>query len=112
MNRSLALKNKEPAGGCKGIIARASASEGFTKYNDGSRAFFLRKSLRILKKKSCPGCEKCGWFYDCAPEVHLDDFPIEGFEEIQNGKLYRIWGTGDEDDFYLCVMPYSEEDQK
>lgn len=64
-----------------------------------------------MKKKSCPGCEKCGWFWEWAPEVHADDFPLEDFETIEDGKLYRLGGAGsDEDDFHLCVIgPYTEE---
>ena len=61
-----------------------------------------KKEIRLLKRKSCPGCEKCGWILDYFDEMGFQD-PEEDdiLSNIENGKIYEPnihggndWETG------------------
>lgn len=46
----------------------------------------LNKSLRLLRRKSCKGCKKCGWLEDEIRElVNCEEIDISN---IENGKIY------------------------
>ena len=49
--------NDEP---CKGLFWRASVNNFLSKH----KSIETRKSLRFLKTISCPGCDKCYWFWE------------------------------------------------
>ena len=50
----------------------------------------VKKSLRLLKRKSCPGCEKCGWM-DEAIECEIDYYnPSDFLSGLEDGKMYRL----------------------
>lgn len=82
---------------CKGLYWRGSENI----FIDGDGRIKQTNELRILKKKSCPGCEKCGWIFDeisgsidCGVASNL-------LSKIEHGKLYQLkcdttteWETG------------------
>ena len=83
---------------CKGLIYRGYHS----KYID-NKGLHVRQGFKLLKRKSCTGCIKCGFLIDSMMEV--PDSII--YPEIENGKLYsccvtnesRDWETGYIDDY-------------
>jgi len=85
---------------CKGLYFR-----GYTnKYWDGSKLSF-KSELRFLKRKSCSGCSKCGWFHDTMSEQLYADGVYA--PKIKHGSLYSVkcevlstdWETGYADDW-------------
>ena len=79
---------------CKGLYWCASTSYYISVHN----SIESRKSLRLLKKKSCPGCAKCEWVFGFLNE-QMDEY--DPLEEIEHGKLYTYnvassteWETG------------------
>lgn len=84
---------------CRGIIAR-----GYSQIFTSGRRIEHKQGLRILKRKSCLGCEICGdnYYYimneyDWWCSLKILDEPIE------DGKLYRIYLQGYEDDAEICI---------
>ena len=71
---------------CKGLIYRASVSS----YSyDG--IIGTRKTLRLLKRKSCKGCEHCEWMKDYVDEYIVNDFyNVDFLDKIEHGKLYTF----------------------
>ncbi len=65
--------------------------------------FLQRKELRLLKRKSCPGCEKCGWIEEYIYE-ELEQGDNKGYylmKDLEDGKMYvpafetsRDWESG------------------
>jgi hypothetical protein len=55
----------------------------------------VRKSLRLLKKMSCPGCEKCEWLWDFLNEdIWAIASPGENNDyvgNIKDGKIYTYY---------------------
>lgn len=72
----------EPGEGCKGIFWRAKVSSFLSSH----RSIEVRKSLRLLKRKSCSGCEKCYWIWDNLSEMvdEVDDY----LGDIEDGEIY------------------------
>lgn len=95
---------------CKGIIFRANVTHYVTGINIGQKI-----RLRQLKRKSCPGCNKCRWIYDQIEEVN-EDWPIIGIDKVKNGKLYTItvtnigrdFETGLVDEWDLAIVEWKE----
>ena len=50
----------------------------------------VRKSLRLLKKMSCPGCDKCGWLIDFIKEDMCNLDPQDYAGEIKDGAIYTF----------------------
>ena len=73
---------------CKGQIYRYRCKVWIGK--DGE--IFVRKSMRRLKKKSCQGCEKCGWMDESLINEIEDDSSVDIFEGLQDGGLYALGG--------------------
>ncbi len=75
---SLKKENK-----CKGIFWRGTVSSYISIHN----SIETRKSLRLLKRMSCTGCEQCDWIWDFIKE---DMCNIDGdhLPTIENGKIY------------------------
>lgn len=94
---------------CKGVFFRANVS----KYWDSDKGVIgERRTVRILKRKSCPGCSACAWIYD-----HLqEDVENVHIEDVENGKVYSIivtnehtdWETGIVDDYDLSFKEVKE----
>lgn len=69
---------------CKGLFWRASVSSFISSY----KSIETRKSLRLLKKKSCPGCDHCSWILEYLQEDVYGD-PINDFlGNLKHGKIY------------------------
>lgn len=43
-------------GDCKGLVFRGYRNEYFHK-----GTYEIKQGIRLLKRKSCPGCEHCDW---------------------------------------------------
>jgi len=67
---------------CKGLIFRAS--DGM--YLSTHRSLEHRVSLRLLKRKSCPGCPECDWLWELIEEDLSET--SEFFRDIKPGKMY------------------------
>ena len=81
--KDIKIETSEPQ--CKGIFFRGSISKCMTSYN----GFVERKELRFLKRKSCKGCEQCGWLWDFMNEdILMLDKDDSYIGDIQHGKLY------------------------
>jgi hypothetical protein len=74
-------KAEEP---CKGRIYRAQVSSWANTHLLGART-----RLSLLKRDSCPGCEKCGWLDEALEEVG-SDWPIQNIDTVQDGKKYKL----------------------
>lgn len=68
---------------CKGLFWRGSISSFISSY----KSIEVRKSLRLLKKLSCPGCENCDWIWE---ELGNEYISFEDSLEIKHGKLYTF----------------------
>ena len=87
---------------CKGLIFRGFNS---TFYSDCRLE--KRSGIRMLKKKSCPGCEKCGFLLEDLSQNESVIIP-----EIEHDELYTVvvtniskdWETGYVDDWDLEVV--------
>ena len=93
MTDSLLLLNKvadeDP---CKGLIFRGHRTM-FVK--DGR--IELKQGVRLLKRKSCKGCDKCEWWWDSLNEDVENEHII--FPEIEHGALYSIRVVNESRDF-------------
>ena len=70
---------------CKGLYWRAQVSSFLSTHN----SIETRKSLRLLKRKSCSGCEHCGWFWDYIKEdicIEICDY----IGDVEDGKVYTF----------------------
>ena len=78
---------------CKGLIFRAHVHSFISSH----RSIEVKKSLRLLKRKSCKGCKHCEWIWDEMMNEILD-CEIEDFAgDIENGKKYKlnaVWSPG------------------
>lgn len=94
---------------CNGLIFRGYSS---TFYKDGHIG--QKQGVRLLKRKSCPGCEKCGWLLDEISEEIACDAII--FPNIEHGKEYTIrvinishdYETGHCDGYDLEIVKITE----
>ena len=90
---------------CKGIVARYTKNCYFN-----GRDIVQKEAYSILKRKSCSGCEKCGWILEAiqeecglennipAPRTILYDGDLVQFKLVCNGTDYE---TGVCDDW--CI---------
>ena len=71
---------------CKGLFWRASVSSFLSSH----RSIETRKSLRLLKRKSCTGCDQCEWIWDYIHEMICDSWGRDNdyLGEIEHGKIY------------------------
>lgn len=76
---------------CKGLIFRGRVNS----YISGNNIITQNKTIRLLKRKSCEGCENCGWFFDSITEFLHNDPAI--LANVENGKLYHPVGDIDYD---------------
>lgn len=102
------LKLEKEESKCKGVFWRGWVSTYLSQY----KSVEVRKSLRLLKRKSCPGCEKCEWIWDFINEEIYggDMYCSDLLSNIENGKTYTYkidggwdWETGiwEIDGFYF-----------
>ena len=79
---------------CKGLTFRGYSSV-YT--SSKSRGVEKREGIKLLKKKSCPGCEKCSWLLDDIPESIACKTLI--LPEIEHGALYSLRVTNESRDY-------------
>ena len=78
-------KVKEEENGCKGLFWRANVSSFLSSHN----SIEVRKSLRLLKRKSCSDCSSCAWIWEYFNEdVNIE--PHDYLGKIENGKIYTF----------------------
>lgn len=75
---------------CKGKIFRCNKS--MYTYNDRGTIIWGEKVvMRELKKKSCPGCENCGYFDDDLSDMTNDGGDLVSIRpEIEHNALYKL----------------------
>jgi hypothetical protein len=73
---------------CKGKIYRCRVES----FLNSKKTIETRKSLRLLKSESCPGCETCGWIDDFLAEDIVDEPNSDYVGNIEHGKKYTIQG--------------------
>lgn len=94
---------------CKGIRYRYRERNYQTK--NGYRNGF---ELILLKKQSCPGCEKCA--YDPGDELADHEYRIEIGGTVGDGDMVRLgidvdstdWETGYADDWHVVARKVAE----
>ena len=84
-----------PAHECKGLTFRGRVNEYFDR---STGKIGVKWTLRLLKRKSCPGCEGCGWTFD-----QMDDMiASEGLvwpDAMEDGAEYEIMRITDPPDY-------------
>lgn len=70
---------------CKGIYFRAEVSNFMS--GDGTD-INTKLKLRFLRRPSCAGCEKCGWFWDFIKDDLWTVSPGAYLPDLENGKTY------------------------
>lgn len=73
---------------CKGKVYRCRIES----FLDSQDNIVVRKSLRLLKKDSCPNCETCGWIEEFIAEDIYNDQETDYIGNLANGKKYRVEG--------------------
>ena len=93
---------------CHGLVFRFSSSVYFSKHNSVE----VRKSLRLLKRDSCPGCSLCAGDIDylkedienCGSEKYLDGL-IDGekYQLVIKGSYDYEYGWDAESEFVKVI---------
>lgn len=68
---------------CKGLFWRAEVTSYCYEDRIG-----VKKTLRLLKRKSCKGCEHCGWVNDFLHEDICNNPNEDYLADIEHGKIY------------------------
>ena len=92
--------------GCKGIVFRAYSST----YMDSQGNLAIRDGLRKLKRKSCPGCEYCGWWEDQKSDIIPEETFVIADWPLEDGKLYGVRFADDGDAVFFRLK--DQEDAK
>jgi len=69
---------------CKGLFWRGSINTFLSEH----RSLEHRKSLRLLKRISCKGCDKCYWLWDYLSEDISCNEGIDYIGKIKHGAIY------------------------
>jgi len=83
--------NEEP---CKGLCFR-----GYTNTHWFGDKFRVTNELRLLKKRSCPGCAQCSYLTE-----ELQSNVIVLTPEIEHGKLYELRVTNVSRDYESGIV--------
>jgi hypothetical protein len=86
---------------CKGLYFR-----GYYNFYEFGGDIHLKQGLKFLKRKSCSGCVKCGWYWDTISE-QMSCGGVILPDQINNGSLYTMscvvtstdWESGHADDW-------------
>ena len=73
---------------CKGLFFRAAKTCWFNYEGMGETT-----RLRLLKKRSCKGCDTCEWLseeFEQTKDCDDSSFPFIGINDIEHGKIYTI----------------------
>ena len=82
---------------CKGLFFKGTISS-FT--NDKGH-IGTKKYLKLLKGRSCPGCDHCGWIMDFITEEICNEPNLDWSFDIQDQKMYVPIITRDSEDIEL-----------
>ena len=107
------LVNKIKETSCAGKIYKAKINNYISKTGE----ICNKKSLRLMRKLSCPNCEECGWIEEAVQEHIACGYLLLNFEKIEHDKLYTIrtcnlhvdYETGCVDDCDLEIVPLPEK---
>jgi hypothetical protein len=69
---------------CKGLFFR-----GYRNIYASGAEVHMKQGFRLLKRKSCTGCPKCGFFHDDMGEM-VDSTSLIYPDFIKNGALYSL----------------------
>ena len=103
---------EEEAEKCKGLFFRGFSSIFWKEGNLESREGF-----RLLKRKSCPGCEHCYWYFEMT-DNDVDCEAVSLPERIKHGALYSVdvtpghedWETGIIEDYDIIFIEVKEDE--
>lgn len=70
---------------CKGLVYRAKVSQYISGDTIGERTY-----LKILKRKSCPGCEACGHMEEMFQEDIEQYGSAVDMSHVEDGVAYRL----------------------
>jgi hypothetical protein len=88
---------------CKGLYFR-----GYRNFYQKRGNVHLRQGVKFLKRMSCTGCSKCGWYHDTINEQMDCDGVL--MPEIEDGKLYSVMITNESTDWESgCIDSYDFE---
>lgn len=79
---------------CKGLFWRGSVS---TYVTDLGLTIGVKKMLRFLKKKSCPGCAQCQWVLEHIDEDTSQNRVMDYIGDIKQGAVYTYEVDGDKE---------------
>lgn len=94
---------------CKGLTFR-----GYNNKFQSGKHIGNHQGIKLLKRKSCPGCQHCEFYFYNMQEMIDTDTII--WPEIEHGKLYSIrvvniskdWETGIVDDYDYEIFKLEE----
>jgi hypothetical protein len=90
LSEAIRTEGKSLKNECKGLVFRGYASSF---YDIKRGRVEWREGIRLLKKKSCPGCEECGGMLDSLPDMIYCQGVISPEGGIEDGKLYTMTVT-------------------
>lgn len=113
LNQLEKMEFKKIENKCKGVIVRGNVTH-FHSWVSNTR-FRIVKTFQVTyqKKKSCPGCEHCGFIRELIEEIGIDN-EVENMEDIEHDKLYDLIvevDGADEPDFWLSLSESQEQDR-
>jgi len=76
--------NEIPTKECKGIFWKGKTSA----FVSSHKSIEIRKSLILLKRKSCPGCEECECIWEHLNEDIWEEYSY--LNNIENNKIYTF----------------------
>ena len=105
------IKEKDGKNICKGRFYRVAHS----KFINKAGAIVFTTAFRPLKRKSCKGCEKCGWLDEDLQERNLSDILWEEFNQddivtVVICNEHTDWESGYVDDYDLKFVLVVEKD--
>jgi len=107
-------KPKDPTKQCKGLIFRGKRNA----FISGRGDYVYTERMALLKRKSCKGCERCGYMMEELEEFLSNDYLPIIPTHLENGQLYKLtvtniskdWETGIVDDWDLEFIKYIEKE--
>ncbi len=91
--KDMKTKSKDEEERCKGLFFRGTTNN----YLSSHKSIEVRKSLRLLKTKSCKGCGHCEWIWEYIEEEISDGSFNDYLQDIDCDKIYTIktvWHPG------------------
>jgi len=110
------IKTKDPSKQCKGLIYRGKRNA----FINGRDEYVYSERMMLLKRKSCKGCERCGFLHEeLQQSLDMDCLPLMP-SYLEDGCLYQLsvtnmskdWETGYVDDYDLEFVKYVEKDDE